>query len=138
MSCSYFFALEVLQQSSVGDSCNGNSRCQNIIRIAPTIFRHAGPGCLKGRCPEGAYTCGEMKGVREFFKENISFHFCNKRNRSSIGPVPVDPYVALSLKHSSPCKRIPAKLPRSVTFSQGFMQESVKTDEQRDSIAFSC
>ncbi|MGO9379064.1 MAG: FAD-dependent thymidylate synthase [Dissulfurispiraceae bacterium] len=40
-----------------------------VIRIAPTIFRHAGPGCLKGRCPEGAYTCGEMKGVREFFKK---------------------------------------------------------------------
>jgi thymidylate synthase (FAD) len=36
---------------------------------APIIFKHAGPGCLKGKCPEGDYTCGKMKEVREFFKE---------------------------------------------------------------------
>ena len=40
-----------------------------VIGTAPAIFRHAGPGCLKGKCPEGDYTCGKMKEVREFFKK---------------------------------------------------------------------
>jgi thymidylate synthase (FAD) len=36
--------------------------------VAPTIFRDAGPGCLKGACPEGAMTCGKSKEVRAFFR----------------------------------------------------------------------
>ena len=40
-----------------------------VSRTAPAIFRNAGPGCLKGKCPEGDYTCGKMKEVREFFKK---------------------------------------------------------------------
>jgi len=37
--------------------------------VSPTIFRQAGPGCLKGKCPEGNYSCGKMKEVREFFRK---------------------------------------------------------------------
>jgi thymidylate synthase (FAD) len=40
-----------------------------VSRTAPAIFRNAGPGCLKGKCPEGDYTCGKMKEVREFFRK---------------------------------------------------------------------
>ena len=36
--------------------------------IAPTIFSKAGPGCLKGACPEGEYSCGKIEEVREYFK----------------------------------------------------------------------
>ena len=36
--------------------------------VAPTLFKHAGPSCLSGPCPEGAKTCGKMKEVREQFK----------------------------------------------------------------------
>lgn len=35
--------------------------------VAPTIFAKAGPGCLRGACPEGKMTCGKMKEVREQF-----------------------------------------------------------------------
>jgi thymidylate synthase (FAD) len=35
--------------------------------IAPTVFGSAGPGCLKGPCPEGSMCCGKMADVREFF-----------------------------------------------------------------------
>ena len=31
--------------------------------LAPTVFRHAGPPCLRGRCPEGPRTCGKSKEV---------------------------------------------------------------------------
>ena len=39
-----------------------------VKRTAPTIFSQAGPDCLKGKCPEGKYSCRKMKEVREFFK----------------------------------------------------------------------
>ena len=36
--------------------------------VAPTLFKHAGPSCLNGPCPEGVKTCGKMPEVREQFK----------------------------------------------------------------------
>ena len=40
-----------------------------VKKIAPTIFRDTGPGCLTGPCPEGSMTCGKAAEVRRFFKE---------------------------------------------------------------------
>ncbi|SNB47783.1 FAD-dependent thymidylate synthase [Geobacter sp. DSM 9736] len=40
-----------------------------VRRVAPTIFRQAGPDCLCGPCPEGNMTCGKIADVRTFFKE---------------------------------------------------------------------
>lgn len=37
--------------------------------VAPTIFRHAGPPCIRGRCQEGSRTCGKTKEVRAFFRK---------------------------------------------------------------------
>ncbi len=31
---------------------------------APLLFEKAGPGCVRGRCPEGELSCGDAKGVR--------------------------------------------------------------------------
>lgn len=39
-------------------------------KAAPILFAAAGPGCLGGRCPEGAMTCGAMAEVRREF-ENL-------------------------------------------------------------------
>jgi thymidylate synthase (FAD) len=36
--------------------------------VAPVLFVFAGPGCVKGRCPEGAYSCGKMREVRKKFR----------------------------------------------------------------------
>lgn len=38
-------------------------------RTAPLLFLDAGPGCLKGPCPEGAMTCGAMAEIRREFAE---------------------------------------------------------------------
>jgi thymidylate synthase (FAD) len=35
--------------------------------LAPTIFRNAGPPCMRGKCPEGPRTCGKSEEVRVFF-----------------------------------------------------------------------
>lgn len=33
--------------------------------VAPVIFATAGPGCLKGQCPEGEYSCGKAAEVKK-------------------------------------------------------------------------
>lgn len=38
-----------------------------VKTVAPTIFKHAGPNCIKGPCPEGNMTCGKINEVREAF-----------------------------------------------------------------------
>ena len=35
--------------------------------VAPTLFRYAGPGCLRGGCPEGRMSCGKPQEVRAEF-----------------------------------------------------------------------
>lgn len=39
--------------------------------IAPTIFDKAGPACIKGPCPEGKYTCGRIKEVRNRYRQGL-------------------------------------------------------------------
>ena len=34
-------------------------------REAPALFRDAGPGCLRGACPEGEKSCGRQREIRE-------------------------------------------------------------------------
>ncbi len=41
--------------------------CALVKAEAPTIFRYAGPPCVKGACPEGKMTCGKMKEMKEKF-----------------------------------------------------------------------
>ncbi|NLI60341.1 MAG: FAD-dependent thymidylate synthase [Clostridiales bacterium] len=40
---------------------------RQVKEVAPNLFRNAGPGCVRGKCPEGKMTCGKAKEVREFF-----------------------------------------------------------------------
>ncbi|KGN01685.1 FAD-dependent thymidylate synthase [Clostridium botulinum] len=38
---------------------------KQVRKVAPILFKNAGPLCVKGNCPEGAMTCGSVKDVRE-------------------------------------------------------------------------
>ncbi|MCX7883727.1 MAG: FAD-dependent thymidylate synthase [Caloramator sp.] len=38
---------------------------KEVRKIAPVIFKNAGPPCLKGVCPEGSMSCGKMIEIRE-------------------------------------------------------------------------
>ena len=40
-----------------------------VRQKAPTIFAYAGPPCVKGACPEGKMSCGQLKKVREKYLE---------------------------------------------------------------------
>lgn len=40
----------------------------SLVRgVAPHLFRHCGPPCLRGDCTEGKMTCGRINEVRGFF-----------------------------------------------------------------------
>jgi len=39
-----------------------------VRKVAPSVFKYAGPSCLKKPCPEGKMSCGKMAEVKEFFK----------------------------------------------------------------------
>ena len=34
------------------------------MEVAPALFADAGPGCLRGACPEGAKSCGRAAEIR--------------------------------------------------------------------------
>lgn len=36
--------------------------------VSPVLFKDAGPSCVRGKCTEGAMTCGRAKEIREKFK----------------------------------------------------------------------
>ena len=36
-------------------------------KVAPHLFRKAGPACLYGPCPEGKMSCGKMAEVRQLY-----------------------------------------------------------------------
>lgn len=38
---------------------------KELRKVAPVLFKHAGPACLNGSCPEGGMTCGKMKEMRD-------------------------------------------------------------------------
>lgn len=41
------------------------------IEVAPALFAEAGPACIRGKCPEGEKTCGQMAAKREERKKLI-------------------------------------------------------------------
>lgn len=42
---------------------------KEVKAVAPHLFQNAGPGCVRGACPEGAMSCGKSAEVKQKFKE---------------------------------------------------------------------
>ena len=41
---------------------------KELKQVAPILFKNSGPNCVKGPCPEGNMTCGDIVQVRGKFK----------------------------------------------------------------------
>lgn len=39
-----------------------------VKRVAPVVFRNAGPACVRGACSEGEFSCGKAEEVRKEFE----------------------------------------------------------------------
>ncbi|MDE6294258.1 MAG: FAD-dependent thymidylate synthase [Clostridiales bacterium] len=37
---------------------------EEVLKVAPNLFRDCGPGCLRGACPEGQKSCGKAAEVK--------------------------------------------------------------------------
>lgn len=44
---------------------------KEVKKVYPVLFEKAGPGCLRGPCPEGKMTCGKIVEVREKFRTSL-------------------------------------------------------------------
>lgn len=61
----HFFALRMCSRAQWEIRAMANDMYEQAVRVAPAMFRDAGPGCLRGACPEGQKTCGKAKQIRE-------------------------------------------------------------------------
>jgi thymidylate synthase (FAD) len=64
----HFFALRCCQRAQWEIRDMSVEMLRLVKKIAPVIFRQAGPGCAGGPCPEGKFCCGQTTEVREFYK----------------------------------------------------------------------
>lgn len=47
-----------------------NEMLKQVKKVAPTIFKYAGPSCVKGACKEGSMTCGKAAEMREKYLQS--------------------------------------------------------------------
>lgn len=65
----HFFNLRCCNRAQWEIRALASEMLRLVREAAPVMFRDAGPGCLRGPCPEGKMSCGKIKEVREKFKE---------------------------------------------------------------------
>jgi thymidylate synthase (FAD) len=65
----HFFALRCCRRAQWEIRAMAKEMLRQVRKAAPLLFADAGPGCLRGACPEGAMTCGETAAVRREYKE---------------------------------------------------------------------
>jgi thymidylate synthase (FAD) len=64
----HFFTLRCCQSAQWEIRQMSVEMLRLVKKIAPVIFRGAGPGCVSGPCPEGRFCCGQTSEVIEFYK----------------------------------------------------------------------
>jgi thymidylate synthase (FAD) len=61
----HFFSLRCCNRAQWEIRAIAWQMLKAVLKVAPELFDDAGPGCLNGKCPEGAKSCGDVKSVRE-------------------------------------------------------------------------
>lgn len=60
----HFFSLRCCNRAQWEIRALAERMLALVKEVAPVLFAQAGPGCLRGPCPEGAMTCGQAARVR--------------------------------------------------------------------------
>jgi thymidylate synthase (FAD) len=63
----HFFALRLCRRAQWEIREMSGEMLKIAHGKAPLLFENAGPGCLRGRCPEGEMSCGDAAGVKREF-----------------------------------------------------------------------
>ena len=61
----HFFALRMCTRAQWEIRQMAAAMFEECVKAAPAMFRDAGPGCLRGACPEGEKSCGRAKEIRD-------------------------------------------------------------------------
>ena len=61
----HFFSLRMCSRAQWEIRALATEMHRLCMEVAPALFADAGPGCLRGRCPEGEKSCGRMNEIRE-------------------------------------------------------------------------
>ena len=67
----HFFSLRMCSRAQWEIRALANEMHRLCMEVAPALFENAGPGCLRGACPEGEKTCGKMLQIRQERKASI-------------------------------------------------------------------
>ncbi len=70
----HFFALRMCRRAQWEIRQMAETMFALCYAEIPELFQDAGPGCLRGACPEGAKSCGQMNAVRMEREEFITAH----------------------------------------------------------------
>lgn len=63
----HFFRLRCCRRAQWEIRNLAKGMLDEVCKVAPVLFKNAGPGCLSGACPEGAMSCGAAAEVRREF-----------------------------------------------------------------------
>ncbi len=64
----HFFALRLCRRAQWEIREAAMRMFELAVAQVPLLFENAGPGCVRGKCPEGEFTCGQGAEVRKAFK----------------------------------------------------------------------
>ncbi|MBW2477878.1 MAG: FAD-dependent thymidylate synthase [Deltaproteobacteria bacterium] len=79
----HFFALRCCRRAQWEIRLMAKEMLLLARKSAPLLFKDAGPGCLRGACPEGSMTCGKAVEVRNEYQHiNISLQNQDERSDS--------------------------------------------------------
>lgn len=67
----HFFALRMCSRAQWEIRKMAEKMFMLCYQTAPSLFRDAGPACLRGKCPEGEKSCGQAAKIREKRNELI-------------------------------------------------------------------
>lgn len=71
----HFFALRMCSRAQWEIRAMATEMHRLCMEVAPALFADAGPGCLRGACPEGAKSCGkavEIKRQRQAMLDELN------------------------------------------------------------------
>ena len=63
-----FFKIRCCRRAQWEIQDIANQMLELVCKVAPNLFKNAGPSCLNGACGEGKMSCGKATEVREFYK----------------------------------------------------------------------
>ena len=65
----HFFSLRCCNRAQWEIRALAEAIYRLVLPTAPAIFENAGPGCVRGACPEGSRSCGQAQAVREHYAD---------------------------------------------------------------------